>query len=269
MNGGTIGGRSPAAPSVAGAPPRRCRTAIPAISGASSITRVSLTTIAVASAMLPAVDEVATTCATSWTLAPTHAPNCSSSSPSGPRSGGSTTIASVPHSVTSATENATSSSSASMTPFAAAIAETPQIEKPVATSSERSSEMPSRRPAQRVPKNVIATTATTTSERLEAEREDVREDEVEAEQDDAELEHRPRRGPQAGSRRRRHVRDVGDERSPSATQRTSGGRAGSARWAPSETATPAPARASPGARRIIRPAGGTGSGSPSAARASP
>ena len=47
-----------------------------------------------------------------------------------------------PASVTSATENATSSSSASMTPFAAAIAETPQIENPVATSSERSSEMP-------------------------------------------------------------------------------------------------------------------------------
>ena len=201
--------------------------------------------------------------------APTHAPNCSSSRPSGPRSGGSTTIASVPHSVTRATENATSSSSASMTPFAAAIAETPQIEKPVATSSERSSEMPRRRPAQRVPKNVIADDGDDDRERLDAEREDVREDEVEAEQDDAELEHRACRAsagralrPPARGRRWRRA-------TPSATQRTSGGSAGSARWAPSETATPAPARASPGARRIIRPAGGTGSGSPSAARASP
>ena len=85
-----------------------------------------------------------------------------------------------------------------MTPFAAAIAEMPQIEKPVATRSERSSEMPRRRPAQRVPKNVTATTATTTASALEAEREDVGEDEVEAEQDDAELEHgtgRDVRGP--------------------------------------------------------------------------
>ena len=160
MNGGTIGGRCPAAGSAA---TWRCCNAMPAISGASSITRVSLTTTAVARATLPAVDEVATTWATSCTLAPTHAPNCSSSSPSTPRRGGSVTIASVPHSVTRATENTTSSSSASITPFAAAIAETPQIEKPVATSRERSSEMPRRRPAQRVPKNVIATTATTTS----------------------------------------------------------------------------------------------------------
>ena len=97
-----------------------------------------------------------------------------------------------------------------MTPFAAAIAETPQIEKPVATSSERSSEMPSRRPAQRVPKNVIADDRDDDEERLEAEREDVREHEVEAEQDDAELEHRPCRGPQARSRRRRHVREIRD-----------------------------------------------------------
>ena len=48
-------------------------------------------------------------------------------------------------------------------------------------------------------------------ERLEAEREDVGEDEVEAEQDDAELEYRPRRGPEARSGRRRHVREVGDD----------------------------------------------------------
>ena len=45
-------------------------------------------------------------------------------------------------------------------------------------------------------------------ERLEAEREDVREHEVEAEQDDTELEHRPCRRPQARSRRRRHAREI-------------------------------------------------------------
>ena len=51
----------------------RCRASSATI-GASSITRVSLTTTAVASATCPAVDEVATTWATSWTPAPTHAP---------------------------------------------------------------------------------------------------------------------------------------------------------------------------------------------------
>ena len=218
---------TPAA-SVGGASPRRCRTAIPAISGASSITRVSLTTIAVASAMLPAVDEVATTCATSWTLAPTQAPNCSSSSPSGRRSGGRTTIASVPQSVTSATENATSSSSASMTPFAAAIAETPQIEKPVATSSERSSEMPSRRPAQRVPKNVIATTATTTTSALKPSARMSGKTRSRPSRTTPSLSTGPaavlRPGAAAAGTCARLATAI-----PSATQRTSGGSAGSAR----------------------------------------
>ena len=39
----------------------------------------------------------------------------------------------------------------------AAIADTPQIEKPVATSSESPSGTPRRFPAQRVPKNVATT----------------------------------------------------------------------------------------------------------------
>ena len=94
----------------------------------------------------------------------------------------------------------TSSSSASTIPLAAAIAETPQIEKPVATSSERFELSPSLRPSHCVPTNVIATTARTTISALAPESEDVGEDEVEAEEHDSRLQQRPggEREPGAG-----------------------------------------------------------------------
>ena len=101
--------------------------------------------------------------------------------------------------MTSAIAYVTSSSSASLTPRAAAIAETPQIEKPVATRSESPSETPSRSPAQRVPKNVATTTTTTTSSPRRAEREHVLEDELEAEQHDPDAEERPRREREPGA----------------------------------------------------------------------
>ena len=83
-------------------------------------------------------------------------------------------------------------------------------------------------------------------ERLEAEREDVGEDEIEAEQDDAELQHRPRGEPEAGSGCRRHAQRRSRRRCRVRRRGRAGAARGSAQWAPSETATPAPASARPG-----------------------
>ena len=97
---------------------------------------MSLTTTATASAAGPAVCAVATTWPTSCTEAPAHAPNASGLSPSGCTSSGSTPMASVPHSVTSATGSTVSWWRIRRTAAIAPIAEAPQMENPVAISSD-------------------------------------------------------------------------------------------------------------------------------------
>ena len=97
---------------------------------------MSLTTTATASAAAPAVCAVATTWPTSCTDAPTQAPKAAGPSPSGPMSSGSTPMASVPHRVTSATGRTVSCCRIRRTAAIAPIAEAPQIEKPVAISSD-------------------------------------------------------------------------------------------------------------------------------------
>ena len=104
--------------------------------GASRITRVSLTTTATASAEAPAVCAVATTCPTSCTDAPAQAPKTSGLRPSGWMSSGSTPMARVPHRVTSATGSTVSCCRIRRTAAIAPIAEAPQMEKPVAISSD-------------------------------------------------------------------------------------------------------------------------------------
>src|SRR5699024_5842255 len=131
-----------------------------AISGASSTTLVSFTTVAVASAAGPATDAVATTWATSCTLAPDQTPKASASIPSGPCSTGSRKIATPPKIVTSATAVANSSSSLSLTASIAAAADAPQIEKPVATSRVVPLLVPSILPASSVPAKVTVTVDT-------------------------------------------------------------------------------------------------------------
>ncbi|CAH0327764.1 hypothetical protein SRABI128_06439 [Microbacterium sp. Bi128] len=96
---------------------------------------MSLTTTATASAAVPAVWAVATTCPTSWTEAPVHAPKISGPRPSGRASSGNTPIASVPHRVTSATGSTVSSCRIRRTAAIAPIADAPQMANPVATSS--------------------------------------------------------------------------------------------------------------------------------------
>ena len=126
---------------------RRRQRLTPATNGASNTTRVNLTTTAAASAVGPTTDAVATVCATSCTLAPVHVPNSTSDSPSGCCSNGSTTIARLPNRVTSTIAVTTSSSSFLVTPSMAATADAPQIEKPVATSSEVPGLTPIQRPS--------------------------------------------------------------------------------------------------------------------------
>ena len=91
--------------------------------GASITTRVSLTTIAMATTAAPAGLAAATTCPTSWTLAPAHMPNCRSVRPSGPASSGRAIRAIVPKRVTIAIAAVTSSSSPPAVSSMAAIAE--------------------------------------------------------------------------------------------------------------------------------------------------
>ena len=117
--------------------------------GASSITRVSLTTTAIASAAVPAVCAVATTWPTSCTDAPVHAPKTSGLSRSGWTSSGRTPMASVPHSVTRATGRTVSAWRIRRTAAIAPMAEAPQMEKPggdqqrgIAGGSRNSREMP-------------------------------------------------------------------------------------------------------------------------------
>ena len=142
------------------APSWRRRTRLtPATIGASSATRVSLTTTAMATAAAPAGDAAATTCATSCTLSPAHAPRCSGDMPMRVPRKGTSAIAALPYRVTSATPVATSSLSVPLTLSIAAIAEAPQIEKPVATIKPRPGDTPSRRAADRVPTNAIRTVA--------------------------------------------------------------------------------------------------------------
>ena len=95
-----------------------------------------------------------------------------------------------------------------MTPFAAAIADTPQIEKPVATRSDRSSEIakPPTEPTRAEERD--RHDRDDHEERAKAERENVREHEIDPQQDDAELEQRPSGDGQAGSGRVRHPREV-------------------------------------------------------------
>ena len=131
MNSGTIAGRGPDG-SIAR---RRSTAAVIATIGASMSTRVSFTTTATASAAGPASCAVATTWPTSCTPAPTQWPNPVAERPSGCHSAGSTAIASVPHSVTSAIGTACSSSFARTVAAIAPIAEAPQIENPLATST--------------------------------------------------------------------------------------------------------------------------------------
>ena len=124
-------------------------------------TRVSLTTMAMARADVPASCAVATTCPTSCTPAPTQWPNCSALRPSGCQNNGSTAIASVPQRVTSATGVAVSLSLAFTTPLMAPIADAPQMAKPVAISSGWWPGRRSRRPSQSVMPKVRSTTAAT------------------------------------------------------------------------------------------------------------
>ena len=58
---------------------------------------------------------------------------------------------------------ATSSLSVSVTLSIAAIADAPQIEKPVATISDRPRDTPSTRPSANVPRNATSTVVTTAS----------------------------------------------------------------------------------------------------------
>jgi hypothetical protein len=76
-NNGTIGGCPPCL---------RCTRPTPATIGASRTTRVNFTTTAAATAVAPAGDAAATTCATSCTLKPAHLPRNSLSMPA-PMSG--------------------------------------------------------------------------------------------------------------------------------------------------------------------------------------
>lgn len=73
------------------------------------------------------MEAAATTCPTSCTEAPTHAPNSVAVSPSSEPRPGKVKIASVPHNVTSAMEYATSSSLASANGSTAAMADAPQM----------------------------------------------------------------------------------------------------------------------------------------------
>ncbi len=129
-NSGTTGGSRPPASD----PIRWCTPAAATI-GASSSTRVSLTMTAAASAAAPAVCAVATTCPTSCTEAPAHAPKASGPSPSGPISSGRTPMASVPQRVTSAIGSTVSCCRIRRAAAIAPIAEAPQMAKPAATSS--------------------------------------------------------------------------------------------------------------------------------------
>ena len=72
-NSGTIGAFLPPPPTAACC--RRRHTPTPATSGASRMTRVSLTSSAGASDASAYADAVAVTWPTSWTPAPAHAPN--------------------------------------------------------------------------------------------------------------------------------------------------------------------------------------------------
>ena len=134
-----------------------------ATTGASIMTRVSLTTTAVATTAAPAGLAAATTWPTSWTLAPAQTPNCMSLRPRGPASRGSSTTATVPNSVTIAIAAVTSSSSPRAVSSIAAIAEAPQIAVPVPISRARAGLSPIRLPSQvvntRVPTRLTATTA--------------------------------------------------------------------------------------------------------------
>ena len=132
-----------------------------ATTGARSRTRSSLTTTAIATTEAPAVPAAATTWPTSWMLAPVQMPSCRSVSPSGWASRGSSTIATVPNSVTIATPTATSSSSAPAASCMAAMAEAPQIAKPVPIRSARARPSFMRFPSQVVTTSVL-TRATAT-----------------------------------------------------------------------------------------------------------
>ena len=89
-------------------------------------------------------------------LAPAQMPNCMSLRPSGPASNGSSTMATVPKRVTIAIPTATSSSSAPAVSSIAAMAEAPQMAKPVPISRLRAA--PS---FTRFPSHVVTTSVTT------------------------------------------------------------------------------------------------------------
>src|SRR5690606_23606795 len=92
---------------------------------------------------------------------PARRPCSTSVNPSPLPTIGNTAIAIVPKIVTIATAVATSSSSRSTTLSIAAIAEAPQIENPVPTSSDNPRETPSTRPSHTVPPKVTTTIANT------------------------------------------------------------------------------------------------------------
>ncbi len=179
-NSGTSGGRvisagaasADAAPVSSPAPAgtracfasRRRRMSPTAMStGASIITRPSLTMTATASAPPPIAPPAATTCATSWIEAPAHSPPSRSDSPKTSVSSGITRIIRVPKMTTRAMAVIVSSSSASTTPSAAATAAAPQMENPHAMSSRCVQVSPISRPAH-MPKTMpSATTPTITA----------------------------------------------------------------------------------------------------------
>ena len=96
-------------------------------------------------------------------------------------------------------------------PRAAAIAETPQIEKPVATRSARPFETPSRFPAQQRSEEGRDDDHDDDEQAAPAEREHVLEHELEAQQDDADAQERPRREREPGAGSDRHADGIRDD----------------------------------------------------------
>ena len=221
---------------------------------------MSLTTTATASAAVPAVWAVATTCPTSCTEAPVHAPKISGPRPSGRASSGSTPIASVPHRVTSATGSTVSSCRIRRTAAIAPIADAPQMANPVATSSDTRGGSRKSLLIPYVPAKAASTTAVISSSAAQP-----------RPSTSPRLTFRPRTTiparirclPAKSSPGRAGPAVQPDTpgrlaaRSPKSTASVIAGSAGSSRWTATATATAAAAPARPGAASLGRGGGGS------------
>src|SRR5690625_432503 len=171
-NHGTSGTAAPrAAPPSPPAPapscsvpcPRRSRQRAAPTANARSATRPSLIAVAVATAVVPTRDAAATTCATSWMLAPAQTPINSGASPSPVPAAGIARIISEPNRVTMARATPTSSSRRRIPLSTAAIAAAPQMAKPLAMSVTSPRSRPRRSPITLVRANTATTVTTTTT----------------------------------------------------------------------------------------------------------